>query len=362
MRATRILFAFALAALLIAAWPSVSFAQWVIESKDQKSNLKIGFLIQPQFESLETADQSGYSTNIYLRRFRILFGGKVNDKWTYFFETDSPNVGKGTGTSGVKDTSTIYMQDAFVTYNHNDAFKVDVGMMLLAQSRNHLQSAASLLPVDYGAYSFAETTAMQERVGRDYGVQVRGYPFKQHVEYRLGVFDGVRGTDSKNGLRVAGRGVWYPFAAETGYFYAGTFQGQKKIVGIGASFDKQKEYGMYGFDAFYEQPFNKGEQGVTFQFNWNRVDGSTFLTAIPKQDNILVEAAVHFAKGKFSPFVQYAARNYAATTPDTNSLQVGMAWWMAGHQRNLKFSAGRQHTAGLPDRTQVLAQLQIFFY
>ncbi|MCX6549554.1 MAG: porin, partial [Acidobacteria bacterium] len=246
MKTTRYGCACAVAAIVIAAWPATSSAQWVIESKDQKTNIKIGFLIQPQLETLETADQAGTSTNIFLRRFRILFGGKVADRWTYFFETDSPNIGKATGTTGVKEAGSIYVQDAFVTYNQGDAFKVDVGMMLLAQSHNHIQSAASLLPVDYGAYTFAEATALQTRVGRDYGVQLRGYPFKQHVEYRLGVFGGVRGTDSRNALRVAGRGVWYPFAADTGYFYTGTFQGSKRVVAIGGSFDTQNAYSTYG--------------------------------------------------------------------------------------------------------------------
>ena len=234
----------------------------------QKTNLKIGFLLQPQFESLETADESATSKNIFLRRFRILFGGKIADKWTYFFETDSPNVGKGTGHAGTKDAGTIYMQDAFVTYNHNDAFKVDVGMMLLAQSHNHIQSAASLLPVDYGAYTFVESTPTAERVGRDYGVQLRGYPFKQHFEYRLGVFSGVRGTDSANDLRVAGRGAWLPVRGRDGLLLHRHVPGPEAAWSrIGGSFDKQKSYGMYGFDAFYEQPINKGQQGFTVQFD-----------------------------------------------------------------------------------------------
>ena len=363
MGSSRFFPACALALLLVASRPTASSAQWVIESKDQKTNLRIGFLLQPQFESLELADESGTSKNIFLRRFRILFGGKIADRWTYFFETDSPNVGKATGTSGAKDAGTIYMQDAFITYNQSDAFKVDVGMMLLSQSRNHLQSAATLLPVDYGAYTFVESTATAERVGRDYGVQLRGYPLRQHVEYRLGVFSGVRGTNATNELRVAGRGVWYPFAAEAGYFYAGTFQGQRRQVGIGASFDVQKGYESYAVDAFFEQPFNKGEQGVTFQAGWNRVDGGAFLPALARQDNMLLEAAFHFGTGRFSPFVQYAARNYdAATTSDQNQFQAGVAWWMAGHNRNLKFGVGRQHIEGAPDRTQALVQLQIFYY
>ena len=47
---------------------------------------------------------------------------------------------------------------------------------------------------------------------------------------------------------------------------------------------------------------------------------------------------------------------------DQHYWQAGLAYWMAGHQRNLKFSGGRQHTNGAPDRTQVLLQLQIFYY
>lgn len=358
----RILTALA-AVLVVVAWAAPSSAQWVIESKDQKANIKIGFLAQGQFENITTPDGKATATNFYLRRFRIIFGGKLSDKWTYFFETDNPNLGKGTGTAGTKDAGTMYIQDAFVTYTHNDAFKVDAGMLLLALSHNHEQSAATLLPVDYGAYTFLESSPMGERVGRDYGIEVRGYPFKQHFEYRLGVFQGIRGTDSRNAVRVVGRGVWYPFAAESGYFYGGTFQGQKRVVGVGASFDKQREYGMYGVDAFVEQPINKGAQGVTFQVDWNRIDGGTFVTSLPLQSQFLVEGGVHFNKGKLSAFGQYAKHMYDnPATPEQYVVGGGLAYWMAGHNRSLKASVGRVHTDNAPDRTQFLVQLQIFYY
>ncbi|MEI6668192.1 MAG: hypothetical protein WCP29_08545 [Acidobacteriota bacterium] len=344
------------------AWALPASAQWVIESKDQKTNIKIGFLSQGQFESITTPDGTATATNLFLRRFRILFGGKVSDKWTYFFETDNPNLGKGTGTPGTKDTGTMYIQDAFVTYNHSDEFKIDAGMLLLAQSRNHEQSAGTLLPVDYGAYTFLESTPMAERVGRDYGIEIRGYPAKQHFEYRLGVFQGIRGIDSRNSMRIVGRGVWYPFAAESGYFYGGTFQGQKRQVGIGASFDKQRDYGMYGVDFFVEQPINKGEQGVTFQVDWNRINGGNFIV-LPLQYQFLVEGGVHFNKGKASVFGQYAKHTYDnPATAQQYAFQVGAAYWLAGHNRNIKVSIGRQHTDRAPDRTQLLAQLQIFYY
>lgn len=352
--------------VLAAARPAA--AQWVLESKDGKTNVKFGFLAQPQLEVLDTADKTGRSQNVFLRRFRILFGGKIADKWTFFFETDSPNLGKATpdkaaNPTGAKDAGFMYLQDAYVTYDYSPEFKVDGGMILTPLGHNHGQSAATLLAVDYGPYTFTEAAATGERVGRDYGVQLRGYPFKQHLEYRLAVFQGARGVEARNQLRVAGRAVWYPFAADTGFFYSGTFQATKRVVAVGAAFDKQKEYHEYGADVFVEQPFNGGQQGVTFQANWMRFDGGTFLKTLPKQDTWEIEGAVHFLKGRVSPFFQYAGKKFdLATIAKQWYWQGGVAYWMAGHQRNLKFSAGRQHTDGLPDRTQVLGQLQLFFF
>jgi hypothetical protein len=343
-------------------------AQWQIDSKDGKSNLKIGFLAQPQLEVVETPDTTGQSKNVFLRRLRIMFGGKVSDKWMFFVETDSPNLGKATpdltaNPTGAKDAGSIYVQDAFVTYNASDTFKVDAGMIIIPLGHNHTQSAATLLPVDFGPYSFTESTPLGSRVGRDYGMQLRGYPLSQHLEYRLGVFQGVRGSEARDSFRVAGRAVWYPFAADTGFFYGGTYQGAKRMLAIGAGFDTQKEYRSLAADLFIEQPLNNGQEGLTAQVNWTRFDGGTFLPALANQDALLVEAGVHLLKGKVSPLVQYSRKTFAnPLTPTQCVWQAGVAYWLSGHQRNVKVTAGRQHIDGIPDRTQVLAQLQLFYF
>ena len=250
-----------------------------------------------------------------------------------------------------------------MTYDRGTAFKVDLGMLLLGQSHNHLQSAATLLPVDYGSYSFVESAPTDERVGRDYGVEVRGYPAGQHLEYRLGVFQGVRGAEARNRLRVVGRGVWYPFASESGFFYAGTFQASKRLVGVGGAFDRQQDFSIYGVDVFVEEPVKAGEQGVTAQFNYNRIDGGTLVSSLAKQKTYLFEAGFHLGKGKYSPFFQYNRRDFdSPLMADQNSVQAGLACWILGHNRNLKIGAGRLHADNQPDRKQVIAQLQIFFY
>jgi Phosphate-selective porin O and P len=356
------------AGLLVFLSAGPAAAQWQIDSKDGNSNLKIGFLAQPQLEVIDTPDATGESKNVFLRRMRIMFGGKVGDKWTFFFETDDPNLGKATpdlatNPTGAKDAGNMYIQDAYVTYNASDLFKVDAGLILVPLGHNHNQSAATLLPVDYGPYSFTESGPLGSRVGRDYGVQLRGYPLNQHLEYRLGVFQGVRGPEARNAFRVAGRAVWYPFAADTGFFYGGTFQGSKRVVAIGAGFDTQKEYHSLAADAFIEQPLHNGQEGLTAQVNWMRFDGGTFLPALAKQDALLVEAGLHLFKDKVSPLVQYSRKTFDnPLTPTQYVWQAGVAYWLAGHQKNIKVTAGRQHTDGLPDRTQVLAQFQLFYF
>ena len=46
--------------------------------------------------------------------------------------------------------------------------------------------------------------------------------------------------------------------AETGFFYAGTYLGKKKILAIGAGFDGQKDFHAYAADAFFDYPLGPG--------------------------------------------------------------------------------------------------------
>ena len=360
--------AIALVGLLLGASARPAAAQWQIDSKDGKTNIKIGFLAQPQAEIVDTPDGTGQSKNVYLRRIRIMFGGKVAERWTFFFETDSPNIGKTLGDkasnpTGAREAGNIYIQDAYLTYNQADWLKVDAGMMLIPLGHNHNQSAAMLLPVDYGAYSFTEGAPLGARVARDYGVQARGYPLGQHLEYPPGRVRGSAGFGSAQRLPRGGPRLWYLFAADSGFFYAGTYQGSKRMIGIGAGFDAQDDYHSYAADVFVEQPIHGGAQGLTVQFDWTRSNGGAFLPNLPKQDSILVEAGFHFLKGKLTPLAQYTRRTFDnPQTPRQSAWQAGMAYWMAGHQRNIKVTAGRLHTDGQPDRTQVLAQLQLFYF
>lgn len=343
--------------LFVFAVPAVH-AQWEIKPTDN-SSIKFGFLMQGQAESVDVNNTDGSqdtSNNLFFRRLRLLGGGKINDQWSFFFETDSPNLGKG-----AKGENDIYIQDFVVTYKPGgDAFNLDVGMLLDPITYNSNQSAATLMATDYGPYTFAWAAPLTTKVGRDYGVRARGYLFGDHLEYRASILQGNRGDNSTNDMRFFGRLMFNVFEAQKGLFYTGTTLGKKRLLSFGASFDKQEDYQSYGLDAFYDQPLGGGNS-VTMQVNWSNVDGEDFLVSLPEQQNMFVEAGFYISSMKLLPFVQYSERDYDdSTLGDEDKFQIGLGYMFAGHNGNLKVSYGQLGKDGADDRDELWLQLQLF--
>ncbi len=334
---------------------------YTIESKDGKSSIKFGFLTQMRVESLDTADGEDSSNDLYFRRLRLLAGGKIGEKWSFFLETDSPNLGKGNA-DGSKSASDIFIQDFVVTYNHSKKFKVDMGMLLPPLAHNSNNSAAKLVPTDYGPYSFLHSGPTQSRVGRDYGAAIRGHVANEHLEYRFGVYQGVRGEGSTNGFRYSGRAVFYPFEAETGLFYTGTSLGKKRVLAFGAGFDKQEEYTSTAVDVFWDQPVGNGD-GITFQAGLVNYDGDTFLESLPEQDATMVELAYYFASAKLQAYAAFYERDFdSVLSADEERFEVGVGFYPRGYSRVLKISYGQISKDGLPDRDRFLVQLQLLAF
>ncbi|MDX1584844.1 MAG: hypothetical protein R3338_14695, partial [Thermoanaerobaculia bacterium] len=268
-------------------------AQWKIET-DDGATLKFGFLVQARGEFLDL--ESDTAENLFFRRLRLLAGGTLTDRLSFFFETDSPNLGKGSA-SGSKGSSDIYIQDFVLIYKWSPDQYLDAGMLLNAISHNSNQSAASLLAVDYGPYSFLASAPTTSRVGRDYGLRARGYVLDDRLEYRASILQGARGTNSSNDFRLLGRLVYNVFEPEKGLFYGGTYLGKKRVLSFGASVDHQEDYQSTALDLFSDTPLANGDS-VTFQADWIEYDGDTFLTELPEQDALLVEAGYYFSDSK----------------------------------------------------------------
>ena len=347
-------------ALVLAAGTSAAHAEWKIESKDGETSIKFGFLAQMRADAVDRPDGET-ARDLYFRRLRLLLGGKLGKKWSFFIETDSPNLGKGEG-DGSKSSSDIFIQDAFFTYSHSNAFKVDIGQILIPLSHNSQQSAATLLPVDYAPFSFLNSGPTDSRVGRDYGVQFRGFLAKDHFEYRAGIFQGNRGEDSTNGFRYVGRAVFYVFEADKGFYYAGTTLGKKQILALGAGYETQEDYQAYAVDVFYDQPIGDGN-GLTVQAALLHYDGDVIFPELPEQDAVQLEFGYYFSKVSLMPFVTYYDRDFEdEMLVDGSIFQIGLGYYMKGFNRTIKASFGQIRPDVGDDLTQILVQLQLFYF
>jgi hypothetical protein len=332
---------------------------WKLKLNERAFNVSFGFLAQPQFESLENAKATDHDNNLFFRRIRFLAGGKITSKLSFFVESDNPNLGKKAANG--KRINEFFLQDAYVSYAFRPEFQLDGGMILVPLSHNTGQSAASLLTVDYSPYSFLASDPTLSKVGRDYGLQARGY-INKHFEYRLGVYRGNRNHNSDFPYRYMARFVWYPLEADTGFFYTGTTHGQKKIIGIGASFDRQGDYSANSVDLFIDHPTKNGD-AVTFQADFIRYDGGKAFKTLPKQNDWMIEGSYYFKKIKLGPYVQFASRDLSnPASLDDKKIQGGIGYWIQKHKINIKMGYGKLLKDNSPDRSQFVVQTQFFYY
>jgi hypothetical protein len=376
--------------------PTNVFDGLKIESKNGSATMKLGLLLQPQYEAIGSADaaHTGTSSNLFLRRTRLLVGGTLfNGDLEYFFDTDAPNLFKGdltptpapagspagtpaTPASGQKASFAMGVQDAFATGKlYKDMLKVDAGYMLTPGAHNALQGAGTLLGLDYFTDSFAiHTNAFNggAPVGRDAGAELRGLLVDNHIEYRAGLFQGLRrpgtATDvaSQNMFRFAARVQINIFDAETGFFYGGTYLGKKKILSIGGAVDVQDKYKHFAADAFLDMPAGPGS--VTAQVNFGTWDGGTFIPTMPKQSAIMAEAGYRIDAINLAPIAKIEQRKWSDTDEAETRVGGGLAWFPHAHNVNLKAFVtninAKPAVAANPSHSynQFQLQWQLYFY
>ncbi len=361
---------------LVAAARSGARAQLVVKANDSVS-VRFGVLMQPWFDESKDPVTGNYSQNFYLRRMRLLVGGQFGSKFGFFLETDNPNLGRATGTGGKTIASGFILQDAYVDYHPLQEFTVQAGLMLPPSARNALETAAGLLPIDYGSYTFTNgaATVENEVVGRDLGVQAKGYLFANRVEYRAGIFQGARtpasttqpttALSSTNAFRGAGRLQLALLDPEVvPFFYPGLYFGRKRILNFGVSYDEQSTLHTVSGDVFFDYPVGT-DGAVTVQGDvFQRAGGSKF-PALLKQTNSYVEGGYLFRGPGVMPFGRFEAQNVAGNSAASqHRFQAGLAYFIAGQNLSLKAAYGqvRPNSTTAPNTSQFTAQLQFFYY
>jgi len=397
MRAT--LGAAAAVTVVLGAPLSSARAQAVIKVSDSVS-VRFGILSQTWADwSQNVRQDSSYAQNIFQRRIRFLVGGQIGSHLSFFYETDNPNLGRVTGgTAAGKNLQTGFItQDAYVEVKPGttNAFLLDAGLLLVPLCRNCQQSAASLLPLDYGSYSFLQGAATGSSVGRDVGFLAKGYLAGNRVEYRAGAFQGARrsvtGTGGtvqygNNALRAAGRLQVNLLETEAlSYTYAGTYFGKKRVFALGVGADAQSEYKAFSGDAFFDYPLGT-TMGVTLHGNYIKYDGgSTFpetggpagVTRLPEQNTFFVEGGLHLNTIRLTPWAKFEGRTFAnesVANQNENRIQAGLTYYLVGHNLNFKaaytrsnFNRAQLVTGVLQDlptlhQNGLTFQLQGFYY
>lgn len=368
-------------AAFVSVVPSVAYAQAMIKVNDSVS-VRLGFLSQTWADFNQNVRQdSSFAQSIFQRRIRLLVGAQVGSHLNFFYETDNPNLGRTTAGAARALGAGFITQDAYVEYKPvatSNAFLLVAGLQLIPLCRNCLESAVTLLPIDYSSYSFLQSGPTGSSVGRDVGFQAKGYLANNRIEYRAGLFSGARLANaagvvtSSNSLRGAGRIQVQLLEPEApAYSYAGTYLGRRKILAVGAGLDGQSKYKAWAADAFLSYPF--GVNGMTAQANYIHYDGGSFFAALPRQNTIEVEGAYHFTDAKFSPFAKFESRNVndafatTAANQDEHRFQIGGTYYVMGHNLNLKAAYTRgtlSQLTPLPTLTQngFTFQLQGFYY
>jgi hypothetical protein len=323
-------------------------------------NFRLGITSQFQFDTIDNPDTPDWTTNLFARRLELFFAGQVAKNVTFFVETVAANVGK-TLPSGKNIGFAAIVQDVYAEIHASKALMIDAGLMRTPFSRNGLEAVSTFLPIDYGPFTFERDPITQSSVGRDTGFQVRGYLLSDRLEYRAGAFQGARDPQSDNALRYTGRVQLNLLEPETNFLYSGTYLGTKKVLAVGAAFDKQSQYHGYDVDAFTDVPAGPG--AVTAQVDFNRFDGGGN-PLLPKQNDLLVELGYLIKAWHLTPVLQVADHHIVGTDiGDDRRASFGANYWLSSYNVNIKGAYTRIKRAGVVGpQHEVTVQLQVAYF
>lgn len=331
----------------------------------EETSIKFGLLLQGRAEWQENATNTGYQQDLYLRRARLLFGGQITKQLYFFVDTESSNLGKYTGTSKTISTG-FQLLDAVVEWRLHKAFNLWSGLIYVPTSREALKSSSSEFMLDTGTYAFTATTALTGTGGRDTGFLARGYFAKDRLEYRVGVFQGLRESGGRNAFRSVSRLQYNFFDTEVYNLpaYASSNLGNKKILAIGAACDFQRDYKGYTGDVQVDFPVGFG--AVQGYLGYHNLDGGKTLAALPAQEILQAEVGAYFKKSKIGVWGRYEQRTFDDSKRDETRFQTGLNYYIKGNNLNLKGMYQRfdidTETATVKGTNQFVLQLQASYF
>lgn len=325
-------------------------------------NIRFGVLIQPQadFSENPAGPTEGTAENFLIRRMRFIAAGQVAKNAYFFFQTENSRLGNAPKALGT-GFQTI---DAVLEYRYSKPLNLWAGLIYLPTSREALKSSASEFMIDVNSYAYTATGALAGTGGRDTGFMARGYFLGDRLEYRAGLFQGLRQAGSRNSFRQIARLSWEfadlePYALPS---FAGSYFGTKRVITAGASYDKQGDYKGPTADLYVDVPtaFGSALGTVTVM----HLDGGTFAPALGRSNIFVADGGVFLKGSKLGPWLRYERRNFA----DPNSAKSekryvgGLNWYPYMNNFNIKVGVGQLHPAVGKSLNQTTVQMQFFYF
>jgi hypothetical protein len=328
-----------------------------------------------------------YAFDFLCRRCRFFTTGSIVKDVYFNVLFEAANTGRPDAT-GNKPVVFPQILDAYGQVKFVDAFWFSFGQILMPLTRNSLQPTTTYVSLDTANTAITAAGQGNTFTLRDLGVQANGFFVNNHLEYRVGLFQGTRQgaiatqTAGHNGPRVVtmlSLNFWDP---ETGYVNGGHYYGTRKVLGVMGNFDFQQlrkagpatapfnatpfpagtgagadKNAYYGFNtaAFINYPLSgspnpRGGDELVGLLQFGYYDGGLRATslaaatnfgtypAILKQTNYLAEAGYYNNAGHFSIFGKYERRRISddypqalrlAITPSTTWIAGGVKYYVA---------------------------------
>ena len=339
------------------------------ELKDAALNLNV------QMQTWDQATENGGPTTlsgttawddrIFLRRARLILSGDFNKQIHFFVNIDAPNTGRANNNGSIVGLpGPVVMQDLRMVYEPTPGIFITGGFLIETLSHHIHQSTLSYttLEIHTATLRFQQTgTGQTNTAFREPGIESHGWLLDKRLGYRVGLYNGVRGTSgdplgplNPDGIpRIAGYvHLNLLESEERGFLYQGVYFSDKPILSIGVGTNYQpksvrnvspttgaaiagvSDYRGTAADVFLEYPF-PGDQAINAQFAFYNYSFGDFH---PSTGNGFF-ADLAYRIGQWQPVVSYeyfSGNSNPAVPDDARIWTAGLNWWINKTATNLK--------------------------
>lgn len=340
----------------------------------------IRFILWNQFQVADNnmADDSGFGLN--LRRSRLLAYAQISERFMVLTHFGINNLNASNmDPLGSGDAAQLFLHDAWGEFkvSNNETLFVGAGLHYWnGLSRMSNSGTINFMTMDNYRQSWAQL-GLSDQFGRHIGIYAKGYlgrlryavSVNEPINHALGSADQEElenGDVTYSGRRVLGNEARLVLQGYFEYnfldkesnklpFRAGSYLGGKKVFNIGAGFFHHSngvvqmqndlpvggDVNHFAIDSFYDAPLGKGAINAYlayYNFNYGFDEysyGTTYGTGSSVYGQVGYLLPFTTKSGRMMPYVAYSTRNYTAFENPGDGLQLGLNWFVNGHNAKI---------------------------